>query len=443
MAHIQQRDFIDKIKRRSPKYFSNQTVLEIGSLNINGTVRDFFENCEYVGLDVAEGNGVDVVCEGQKYDAPDNSYDVVCSAECFEHNPYWLETFENMIRLCKPGGFVFFTCATEGRPEHGTSRSTPLDSPLTVDQGWEYYRNLNESDFQQFINFDDQFKYYRFEINDQSKDLYFWGIKKSEVTVDISIPVIGVPVVNGFHWMERLVNSVDYPVDELVILNNNGRGELTEQLDNLTKIEHEYIKKITVCHLPSNIGCSGAWNMIIKCYMNAPYWIISNNDIQFSPGLLKDMVQKNEDLDVGMVYGNGQAQWDLFLINDWVVQKCGLFDENLYPAYVEDVDYYIRLILSNIKTTHSNIPYLHGEKDYATTGSQTWRLDPSLQGKLAHSRILNENWYIYYKWGPEWRDQEYDWTKANPYKYPFNNESLPLDYTTYNLDFVRKKHLGF
>jgi hypothetical protein len=348
-----------------------------------------------------------------------------------------------MIRLCKPGGFVFFTCATEGRPEHGTSRSTPLDSPLTVDQGWEYYRNLNESDFQQFIDFDDQFKYYGFEINDQSKDLYFWGIKKSEVTVDIPIPVIGVPIVNGFHWMERLVNSVDYPVDELVILNNNGRGELTEQLDNLAKIEHEYIKKITVCHLPSNIGCSGAWNMIIKCYMNAPYWIISNNDIQFSPGLLKDMVQKNEDLDVGMVYGNGQAQWDLFLINDWVVQKCGLFDENLYPAYVEDVDYYIRLILSNIKTDHSNIPYLHGEKDYATTGSQTWRLDPSLQGKLAHSRILNENWYIYYKWGPEWRDQEYDWTKANPYKYPFNNESLPLDYTTYNLDFVRKKHLGF
>jgi SAM-dependent methyltransferase len=443
MAHIQQRDFIDKIKRRSPKYFSNQTVLEIGSLNINGTVRDFFENCEYVGLDVAEGNGVDVVCEGQNYDAPDNSYDVVCSAECFEHNPYWLETFENMIRLCKPGGFVFFTCATEGRPEHGTSRSTPLDSPLTVDQGWEYYRNLNESDFQQFINFDDQFKYYGFEVNDESKDLYFWGIKKSEVTIDVPIPVIGVPIVNGFHWMERLVDSVDYPVNELVILNNNGRGELTEQLDNLAKIEHEYIKKITVCHLPSNIGCSGAWNMIIKCYMNAPYWIISNNDIQFSPGLLKDMVQKNEDLDVGMVYGNGQAQWDLFLINDWVVQKCGLFDENLYPAYVEDVDYYIRLILSNIKTTHSNIPYLHGEKDYATTGSQTWRLDPSLQGKLAHSRILNENWYIYYKWGPEWRDQEYDWTKANPYKYPFNNESLPLDYTTYNLDFVRKKHLGF
>lgn len=443
MAHIQQRDFIDKIKRRSPKYFSNKSVLEIGSLNINGTVRDFFENCEYIGLDVAEGNGVDFVCEGQNYDAPDNSYDVVCSAECFEHNPYWLETFENMIRLCKPGGFVFFTCATEGRPEHGTSRSTPLDSPLTVDQGWEYYRNLNESDFQQFINFDDQFKYYGFEVNDGSKDLYFWGIKKSEVTIDFPIPVIGVPIVNGFHWMKRLVDSVDYPVNELVILNNNGRGELTEQLDNLAKIEHEYIKKITVCHLPSNIGCSGAWNMIIKCYMNAPYWIISNNDIEFSPGLLKDMVQKNEDLDVGMVYGNGQAQWDLFLINDWVVQKCGLFDENLYPAYVEDVDYYIRLILSNIKTTHSNISYLHGEKDYATTGSQTWRLDPSLQGKLAHSRILNENWYIYYKWGPEWRDQEYDWTKANPYKYPFNNESLPLDYTTYNLDFVRKKHLGF
>ena len=50
-----------------------------------------------------------------------------------------------------------------------------------------------------------------------------------------SIPVIGVPIVNGFKWIQRLISSIDYPVDELIILNNNGRGELTEDLDNLDR----------------------------------------------------------------------------------------------------------------------------------------------------------------------------------------------------------------
>lgn len=179
MAHQAQRDFVQKVKDRFGKYFSNQSVLEIGSLNINGTLRDFFVDCPYIGLDVEEGNGVDIVCEGQNYAAPSNSFDVVCSAECFEHNPYWVETFQNMIRLCKPNGLIFFTCATDGRPEHGTSRSMPSDSPLTVKHGWEYYRNLNENDFRQFIPIAQHFEQHEFEVNQPFKDLYFWGIKRA------------------------------------------------------------------------------------------------------------------------------------------------------------------------------------------------------------------------------------------------------------------------
>ena len=38
-----------------------------------------------------------------------------------------------------------------------------------------------------------------------------------------SVPVIGVAIVNGFHWLQRLVDSVDYPVDNFVIFNNNGK----------------------------------------------------------------------------------------------------------------------------------------------------------------------------------------------------------------------------
>lgn len=178
MAHPQQREFILKVKDKFPKFFKGKSVLEVGSLNINGTVRDFFEECKYVGIDVAEGPGVDVVCQGQEYNEKDASFDVTCSAECFEHNPYWCETFENMIRLCKKKGLVFFTCATEGRPEHGTSRTDPDSSPLTISIGWDYYKNLTENDFLEKINLDDYFSSYEFSIGHENFDLYFWGIKK-------------------------------------------------------------------------------------------------------------------------------------------------------------------------------------------------------------------------------------------------------------------------
>lgn len=441
MAHNQQRNFVEKLKNKSLNYFKEQSVLEVGSLNINGTVRDFFEDCSYIGIDVGPGKDVDVVCEGQKYDAPDNTYDVVCSLECFEHNPYWMETFQNMIRLCRPDGLVFFTCATDGRSEHGTARTNPIDSPLTVEIGWDYYRNLNENDFRSHMNLDDYFEHYAFQTNDESKDLYFWGIKKSETKLKKPIPVIGIPIVNGFKWIERLIGSIDYPVDTVLIFDNNGRGELVEDLDNLAKIKHPFINEIKVCHFPANIGVSGSWNMTIKSSLKSPYWIISNHDVAFTPGFLENMLHKAGNLDVGIVHGKRGA-WDIFLLKDWVVQECGLFDENLYPAYVEDVDYYIRARLSGIDMTNVDFPYFHGEKDYETTGSQTWRVDPSLESKLHHSRILNEMWYIYYKWGPKWHTG-IDWVNTNPYQHPFDNNQLPLSYTFYNLDFVRKKHLGF
>ena len=90
MSHTAQREFITEVKTRFPQFFTKKRVLEVGSLNINGTLRDFFSKCDYTGIDVGEGKGVDIVCEGQKYDGPDNSFDVCAYAECFEHNPYWI-----------------------------------------------------------------------------------------------------------------------------------------------------------------------------------------------------------------------------------------------------------------------------------------------------------------------------------------------------------------
>lgn len=175
MAHKGQQDFIALVRREFQDYFSHKRVLEIGSLDINGSIRSQFIDCTYTGIDVAPGSGVDVVCQGQDYNAPDDSYDVVISCEVMEHNPHWAETMKNMVRVCKPGGLVVMTCATLGRGEHGTARTSPDSSPLTVELGWNYYRNLTARDFKKAGATEGLCC--MFACNWKSHDLYMLGIK--------------------------------------------------------------------------------------------------------------------------------------------------------------------------------------------------------------------------------------------------------------------------
>ena len=175
MSHPAQQNYIKSVKNIFPNYFNRKQVLEVGSLNINGTVRDFFTDCYYIGIDVAAGKDVDVVCEGQDYNAPSDSFDVTISCECFEHNPQWVKTFANMYRMTRPGGIVIMTCATTGRPEHGTTRTTPQDSPLTIGLGWDYYKNLTEQDFRNNFSIESMFTNFQFGVG--GTDLYFYGVK--------------------------------------------------------------------------------------------------------------------------------------------------------------------------------------------------------------------------------------------------------------------------
>jgi hypothetical protein len=177
MSHPEQLQFVASIKEKYPLKFRNAKVLEVGSLDINGSVRQFFTSCTYIGIDVGEGKGVDEVAEGQAYNGKVNSFDTIISCECFEHNPHWVDTFNNMIRMTKKGGLIVMTCATTGRPEHGTTRTKPKDSPLTIGKGWDYYQNLTEDDFTKSIDLS-KFSTYEFTVNDTAKDLYFYGIKK-------------------------------------------------------------------------------------------------------------------------------------------------------------------------------------------------------------------------------------------------------------------------
>jgi GT2 family glycosyltransferase len=190
--------------------------------------------------------------------------------------------------------------------------------------------------------------------------------------------------------------------------------------------------------MPANLGCSGAWNLIIKCFMKAPYWVISNHDVMYEPGFLEEMNAKAQDSEVATVHGSGGG-WDIFLLKDWVVNKYGLFDENLYPGYCEDMDYGMRFIHDDLKRVLTlDHGYYHGSRKDYSDGSQTWRSEPNLQAAVHIAHELNKR-YLHMKWGEAWQAH----VDGETHKTPFNVPEFPVDFTTYDLEFVRRKHLGF
>ena len=87
-----------------------------------------------------------------------------------------------MINHLKWNGLLIFTCASTGRPEHGTRKSSPHSSPATVEiEGWaDYYRNLTENDFKLIVpEFTNGTMVSGMWVNNEaSRDLYYRGWKR-------------------------------------------------------------------------------------------------------------------------------------------------------------------------------------------------------------------------------------------------------------------------
>ena len=108
---------------------SRARVLEIGSQDVNGSLRDTAPaGFEYVGLDFAPAKGVDVVLE-DPYHLPfaDESADIVLSSSCFEHSQMFWIVFLEVMRVLKPRGLFYLNV-----PSNGAFHRFPVDC-------WRFY----------------------------------------------------------------------------------------------------------------------------------------------------------------------------------------------------------------------------------------------------------------------------------------------------------------
>lgn len=114
-------------------------------------------------------------------------FDTIISTECFEHDPEYAQSLVKIYDMLKPDGLFVFTCASTGRPEHGTLKTTPNDSYGTIHKFSEmvnYYKNLTIRNVNDVLNLNELFTAWDSYYNSKTHDLYFVGIKKGKKTFE-------------------------------------------------------------------------------------------------------------------------------------------------------------------------------------------------------------------------------------------------------------------
>jgi SAM-dependent methyltransferase len=109
----------------TPEIVAGSNVLEVGSLIVQETARARVEPHgprKYIGVDIVEGPGVDVVCpvENLRNRFGEESFDVVFATEVMEHIRDWRTAVRNMTAVLRVGGLLLITTRSPGYPYHGS-----------------------------------------------------------------------------------------------------------------------------------------------------------------------------------------------------------------------------------------------------------------------------------------------------------------------------------
>ena len=141
-----------------------------------------------------------------------------------------------------------------------------------------------------------------------------------------------VPVLNRYDLLQRMLSSLDYPVEHLLIIDNGASAvEQAFELDVPDCVEHT-----TYLPMPANLGVAASWNLGIKSFPYAERWFIVSNDVCFEPGALERLCEARRD---EITLSSMFPFWQAFALGYEAVRRVGLFDEGFFPAYFEDTDY--------------------------------------------------------------------------------------------------------
>lgn len=256
-----------------------------------------------------------------------------------------------------------------------------------------------------------------------SADLSFLTQNKYPVVAvhDDRIPVLAVFFRTGWSFLDRYINSIDFPVEQLVIIQDGNEEDITAHLD---KYGHRRSSPfLSIRHIVNvhHTGCSGAWNTLYRLYPHHPFWLFAAFDISYPPGELRKfyhlLLKQSENPTVGMIstkvnfYFANKKIRDTFGLMQWAVTRAGLlnvglYDENIFPAYFEDDDIVYRHFLAGMSVFAVDAVVNHGlPTDNGYIGGTTRVASNDYSSQLAKGGSIK---YYKLKWGQEMSSVAYE-----------------------------------
>lgn len=209
---------------------------------------------------------------------------------------------------------------------------------------------------------------------------------------------------------------------KLVIVNNWTDPIIAKQCDELERQGAE------VHRHPENIGCSGAMNIGLRKIESEglDYVIILSPSALFTNSVqdFVDLIEEREKTEKNYYYltvANKLTDLHAFAITKKCVEEVGIYDENFYPVYYDDTDYFYRMRLIGAVKTLVYPP----------------RISMDLGGGLkSDKRAFDLYWanvghihdYFVRKWGGE--------ACQEIFKTPFNNPNLTVKDWTLERDKI-------
>lgn len=200
---------------------------------------------------------------------------------------------------------------------------------------------------------------------------------------------IVMPVYGNKHLFENCIKKIDVDFRHLLIIDNSPESFVKEY--NLED------RGATVFYYPENIGVAKAWNMGLKA--GCDWTFLVSSAVAFPNGFSEVLAELNKATEYALLT---DCAWHCNAISKKCVERVGYFDENFYPAYYEDTDYYRRMNLSGAEHNRP-IAFIP-----AIGSRQSNSLDSGLP---VHFQKL-EDYYVK-KWGGKPGEEKFDkpWNK--------------------------------
>jgi len=203
------------------------------------------------------------------------------------------------------------------------------------------------------------------------------------------IPVLGFLTYSKFDLADRLLASIDYPIEHLVVVDNSGRRAWQPKKPDL-------VQNLWFIQLPYGLGYGGGLNLIIKSTPFAPYWVLLNDDSVLSPGALQKI---SEQVDTDAInFLSIMPKWSGFVLGEGAVLKAGLFDERFHPIYFEDNDYERRLQAAGVQAKFIYAVLQHDNSSTLNSGfhsqnDKTFRANHLLYEKKVAENDLSQGFW--------------------------------------------------